>query len=146
HLICCLVVPQLFTRWHREQLTVFLSSALTVVNTPRQAGQNKQTLLQLLNDQLRDEDTRIEDAMSLLQDDLKPQHDVADDSLGEKDLQYGEGFPGFEDSLVREPSELQQLIMAGEELLSETARRGQFLSHPVFWAVIGIGLQVWLAS
>ncbi|KAK2736572.1 hypothetical protein CKAH01_07772 [Colletotrichum kahawae] len=99
---------------------------------------NKETLLHLLDDQLRDGNTEVEDAISLSQDDLEPQEGAADDSMGEKDLQHEEGFPGVEDPLAREPSEVQQLIVAGEEQLSETAPRRGFYSHPVFWAVIGL--------
>ncbi|KAK1473840.1 hypothetical protein CTAM01_16078 [Colletotrichum tamarilloi] len=99
---------------------------------------NKETLLQLLDDQLGAEHIEAEDAMSLFQDDLEPQQDAADNCLGAKDLQHDESFPRIEDSLVGELCEVEQLVEAGESQLSKTAPRGEFISHPIFWAVIGL--------
>ncbi|KAH0432300.1 hypothetical protein CcaCcLH18_06506 [Colletotrichum camelliae] len=84
---------------------------------------NKETLLQLLDDQLRDEDTEIEDTMSLIQYDLEPQQDAADDYLGEKDSQHEESFPVVENALAREPSELtRQLAFRATRTLATPPR------------------------
>ncbi|KAK1638791.1 hypothetical protein BDP81DRAFT_191568 [Colletotrichum phormii] len=99
---------------------------------------NKETLLQLMDDQLRAEHTEIEDAASIIQDDLESQQDSADDSLRAKDLQHDENFSDIADALTRESCEVEQLIAAGGEQLSKTARQGEFISHPVVWAFIGL--------